>query len=335
MENKLSTKLNWAIMGPGSISVAFLNDIRLAGLQVSAVGSRSIDRANSFAARHGIPNAYGSYEELVADNQVDIVYIASTNNAHFGNAKLALNAGKHVLLEKPFTLDATQATELVRIARSKNVFLMEAMWTRFLPNHTVLFEKLADGIIGEPLYLMADHNQNLPKGSFPRLHDPALGGGSLLDLGVYPISLAHRLFGNPARIQASASLMAGNVDESVASIFDYSGGRQAVLHSSLRSTGPVKAFILGTSGRIEMDKSFYGFSPFTAFDFDDNVIFQYEGNIEGRGMQYQALEVERCIASGLIESPIMSLDETIQIMEVMDEIRSLTGIEYQGAYPVA
>ena len=331
----MSTKLNWAIMGPGSISVAFLNDIRLAGLQVSAVGSRSIDRANSFAARHGIPNAYGSYEELVADNQVDIVYIASTNNAHFGNAKLALNAGKHVLLEKPFTLDATQATELVRIARSKNVFLMEAMWTRFLPNHTVLFEKLADGIIGEPLYLMADHNQNLPKGSFPRLHDPALGGGSLLDLGVYPISLAHRLFGNPARIQASASLMAGNVDESVASIFDYSGGRQAVLHSSLRSTGPVKAFILGTSGRIEMDKSFYGFSPFTAFDFDDNVIFQYEGNIEGRGMQYQALEVERCIASGLIESPIMSLDETIQIMEVMDEIRSLTGIEYQGAYPVA
>ena len=331
----MSTKLNWAIMGPGSISVAFLNDIRLAGLKVSAVGSRSIDRANSFAARHGIPNAYGSYEELVADNQVDIVYIASTNNAHFGNAKLALNAGKHVLLEKPFTLDATQATELVRIARSKNVFLMEAMWTRFLPNHTVLFEKLADGIIGEPLYLMADHNQNLPKGSFPRLHDPALGGGSLLDLGVYPISLAHRLFGNPARIQASASLMAGNVDESVASIFDYSGGRQAVLHSSLRSTGPVKAFILGTSGRIEMDKSFYGFSPFTAFDFDDNVIFQYEGNIEGRGMQYQALEVERCIASGLIESPIMSLDETIQIMEVMDEIRSLTGIEYQGAYPVA
>ena len=331
----MSTKLNWAIMGPGSISVAFLNDIRLAGLQVSAVGSRSIDRANTFAARHGIPNAYGSYEELVADNQVDIVYIASTNNAHFGNAKLALNAGKHVLLEKPFTLDAAQATELVRIARSKNVFLMEAMWTRFLPNHTVLFEKLADGIIGEPLYLMADHNQNLPKGSFPRLHDPALGGGSLLDLGVYPISLAHRLFGNPARIQASASLMAGNVDESVASIFDYSGGRQAVLHSSLRSTGPVKASILGTSGRIEMDKSFYGFSPFTAFDFDDNVIFQYEGNIEGRGMQYQALEVEGCIASGLIESPIMSLDETIQIMEVMDEIRSLTGIEYQGAYPVA
>ena len=335
MENKLSTRLNWAIMGPGSISVEFLKDIRIAGLQVLAVGSRSRDRADGFAAEHSIPRAYGSYEELVADQEVDIVYIATTNNAHFSNAKLALEAGKHVLLEKPFTLDAAQATELAQISRSNNVFLMEAMWTRFLPNHTVLFEKLSEGIIGEPLYLMADHNQNLPKQSFPRLHDPALGGGSLLDLGVYPISLAHRVFGKPLRIQASASLMAGNVDESMGAIFDYSGGRQAIVHSSVRSAGPVKAFILGTSGRVEMDKSFYGFSPFTVFDFDDNVIFQYEGNIEGRGMQYQALEVERCIASGLIESPIMSLDETIQIMEVMDQIRSLTGIEYQGAYPVA
>ena len=335
MENKLSTILNWAIMGPGSISVAFLNDIRIAGLEVLAVGSRSADRAEAFAAEHSVPRAHGSYEALVADEEVDVVYIATTNNAHFGNAKLALDAGKHVLLEKPFTLDAAQATELALIARSRNVFLMEAMWTRFLPNHTELFKKLAEGIIGEPLYLMADHNQNLPKHSFPRLHDPALGGGSLLDLGVYPISLAHRLFGNPLRIQASASLMTGNLDESIGAIFDYSGGRQTIIHSSVRSTGPVKAFILGTSGRIEMDKSFYGFSPFTVFDFDDNVIYQYEGNIEGRGMQYQALEVERCIGSGLIESPIMSLDETIQIMEVMDQIRSLTGIEYQGAYPVA
>ena len=331
----MSTKLRWAIMGPGSISVEFLKDIRLAGLLVTAVGSRSLDRAKAFAAEHSIPRAHGSYEDLVADDEVDIVYIATTNNAHFGNAKLALEAGKHVLLEKPFTLDAAQASELVRISRSKNLFLMEAMWTRFLPNHTVLFEKLADDLIGDPLYMMADHNQNLPKHSFPRLYDPALGGGSLLDLGVYPISLAHRLFGIPAKIQASASLIVGNVDESMGAIFDYSGGRQALVHSSVRSAGPVKASIMGASGRIEMDKSFYGFSPFTAFDFDDNVIFQYEGNIEGRGMQYQAVEVERCIASGLIESPIMSLDETIQIMEVMDQIRSLTGIEYQGAYSVA
>jgi predicted dehydrogenase len=268
---------------------------------------------------------------LVADPNIDIVYIATTNNAHFANAKLALSSGKHVLLEKPFTLDAAQAIELVGISRSNNVFLMEAMWTRFLPNHSVLFEKLDQGLIGTPLYLFADHNQNLPKHSHQRLYDPALGGGSLLDLGVYPISLTHRLFGKPSRIQASAALMDGNIDESVGAIFEYSGGRQALLHSSIRAAGPVKAFILGDAGRIDMEKSFYEHSTFTAFDLEDNVLFKYEGNIEGRGMQYQALEVERCVTAGLNESPTMSLDETVQIMEVMDQIRSLTGIEYSGA----
>jgi predicted dehydrogenase len=318
-------------MGPGDISVAFLNDLRLAGMHLEAVGSRSLDRAESYAKKHSISSAYGSYEELVADPHVDIVYIATTNNAHFANAKLALSSGKHVLLEKPFTLDAAQAMELVGISRSNNVFLMEAMWTRFLPNHSVLFEKLNQGLIGTPLYLFADHNQNLPKHSHQRLYDPALGGGSLLDLGVYPISLAHRLFGKPSRIHASAALMDGNIDESVGAIFEYSGGRQALLHSSIRTAGPVKAFILGDAGRIEMEKSFYEHSTFTAFDLEDNVLFEYEGNIEGRGMQYQALEVERCVTAGLNESPTMSLDETIQIMEVMDQIRSLTGIEYSGA----
>ena len=327
----MNQKLKWAIMGPGDISVAFLNDLRLAGMHLEAVGSRSLDRAESYAKKHSISSAYGSYEELVADPHIDIVYIATTNNAHFANAKLALSSGKHVLLEKPFTLDAAQAMELVGISRSNNVFLMEAMWTRFLPNHSVLFEKLDQGLIGTPLYLFADHNQNLPKHSHERLYDPALGGGSLLDLGVYPISLAHRLFGKPSRIQASATLMDGNIDESVGAIFEYSGGRQALLHSSIRTAGPVKAFILGDAGRIEMEKSFYEHSTFTAFDLEDNVLFEYEGNIEGRGMQYQALEVERCVTAGLNESPTMSLDETVQIMEVMDQIRSLTGIEYSGA----
>jgi predicted dehydrogenase len=318
-------------MGPGDISVEFLNDLRLAGMHLEAVGSRSLDRAQSYARKHSINRAYGSYEELVADQDIDVVYISTTNNAHFANAKLALSSGKNVLLEKPFTLDAAQAKELVGISRSNNVFLMEAMWTRFLPNHQTLFEKLEQGLIGKPLYLLADHNQNLQKYSLPRLYESALGGGSLLDLGVYPISLAHRLFGNPTRILASASLMPGNVDESMGAILEYSGGRQALLHSGIRSAGPIRAFVIGDAGRIEMEKSFHEHSTFTVFDLDDNILFEYEGNIEGRGMQYQALEVERCISEGLIESPTMSLDETIQIMEVMDQIRNQTGIEFSGA----
>ena len=327
----MNQKLNWAIMGPGAISSIFLNDFRLAGMHMEAVGSRSPERAEAFAKKYSIPRSYGSYEQLVADPDIDVIYIASTNNAHLENTKLALNAGKHVLLEKPFTLDASEARELVSLARAKGLFLMEAMWTRFLPNHVALFEKLEQGLIGTPLYLIADHDLDLPKNLHPRLYDPALGGGSLLDLGIYPISLAHRLFGNPSRITASASLMPGNVDESMGAIFEYSGGRQSMVHSGVRSAGPVTASILGDRGRVEMRKRFYEHSPFTVFDLDDKVLFKYEGNIEGRGMQYQALEVERCITEGLIESPTMSLDETVQIMEVMDQIRNQTGIEFSGA----
>lgn len=326
----MSGKYRWGIMGPGGISVTILRDFRLAGIQVVAVGSRSLERAENYAQAHDIRIGYGSYEELVADSELDVIYIATTQNAHFENARLAIESGKHVLLEKPFTLDANQAAELVKLARARGVFLMEAMWTRFLPNHVRLFELLSRGIIGQPLYLIADHNQFLPVEVAPRLHAPELGGGALIDLGVYPISLAHRIFGKPQRIQATASLMPGEIDEAVGTVFDYEGGRMALTHSSLRVNGPVSASILGTEGRIELAKSFYSHGPFTVFNQQDQVIESYEGTIVGRGMQYQALEVERCLNEGLTESPIMPLDETIEIMQVMDEIRSLTGIRYTG-----
>jgi predicted dehydrogenase len=326
----MTEKLRWGMMGPGGITLTILQDFSFAGISFDAVGSRSAERASAYAKAHSIPKSYGSYEQLVADPDLDVIYIATTHNAHFENAKLALSAGKHVLLEKPFTLDADQAKQLAELASKHDVFLMEAMWTRFLPNHVALFEKIKEGLIGKPLYVIADHNQFLPKEKAPRLHDSSLGGGSLIDLGVYPISFAHRVFGVPETIKASASLMPGNIDESVAAIFEYAGGRQAVVHSSLRVNGPVTASVLGDKGRVELDKPFYEHSSFTIYDMDDQVLFRYEGNIEGRGMQYQALEVERCIRAGLRQSPIMSLDETIEIMEVMDEIRQQTGIEYSG-----
>lgn len=326
----MTEKLRWGMMGPGGITLTILHDFALVGISFDAVGSRSLDRATAYAAKHSIPKAYGSYEELVKDSDLDVIYIATTHNAHFENAKLALAAKKHVLLEKPFTLDANQAKELARLAKENDVFLMEAMWTRFLPNHELLFEKIKEGLIGNPLYVLADHNQYLPKEKAPRLHDSALGGGSLIDLGVYPISFAHRVFGMPKRVKASATLLPGNVDAAMAAIFEYQNGEQALVHSSLRVNGPIRAFVLGDKGRAELDKPFYEHSSFTIYDMDDKEIFKYDGNIEGRGMQYQALEVERCIRAGLRQSPIMSLDETIEIMEVMDQIRQQTGIEYSG-----
>jgi predicted dehydrogenase len=326
----MTEKLRWGMMGPGGITVQILRDFSLVGISFDAVGSRSADRAAAYAKMHSIQKSYGSYQQLCDDPELDVIYIATTQNAHFENAKLALSAGKHVLLEKPFTLDAHQARQLAELSRQKDVFLMEAMWTRFLPNHVALFEKLQEGIIGKPLYVIADHNQFLPKEVAPRLHDPSLGGGSLIDLGVYPISFAHRVFGMPETIKASAVLMPGKIDESVAAIFEYAEGRSAMVQASLRVNGPVRGFVLGEKGRVELDKPFYEHGSFTIYDNDDQVLFRYEGNIEGRGMQYQALEVERCIRAGLRQSPIMSLDETIEIMEVMDQIRQQTGIEYSG-----
>lgn len=326
----MGTKLRWGIMAPGGISLVILKDFRLAGIEVHAVGSRSMDRAQAYAKTNQVAKAYGSYEDLVADPDLDVIYISSPHPAHFPNAMLALQAGKHVLLEKPFTINASEAKKLVDLARSKKLFVMEAMWTRFLPNHVDLFSKISDGIIGRPLYLIADHNQYLPASKAARLHDPELGGGALLDLGVYPISLAHRLFGKPSRIQASSVLMHEVIDESTATIFDYSSGAQAMTHSSVRVDGPIRAFILGDKGRVELEKSFYDHTPFTVFDQSNQVVYRYEGKIEGRGMQYQALEVERCIEAGLTESTIMPLDETIEIMQVMDEVRALTGIKYPG-----
>lgn len=324
------TKLRWGIMGPGKISSVALKDFRIAGIEVTAVGSRSLERAESYAKEHSIEKAYGSYEELAQDPDVDVIYIASTNNAHLDNALLALNSGKHILLEKPFTLDAAQARKIVEVARSKKLFAMEAMWTRFLPNHVRLFEILNAGTIGEVLYLTAEHNQHLPKDYAPRLHDPALGGGSLVDLGVYPISFANRIFGRPDKILASAALLPGDIDESISAIFEYSGGRRSMVQSSVRADGSIQASIIGSNGRIEMERAFYEMSPFTVFDADNQVIERFETKIEGRGMQFQALEVEKCIAGGQIESEIMSLDESVEIMEVMDEIRSITGVVFPG-----
>ena len=324
----MSKVLRWGMLAPGLIANQIASDFQLAGITIQAVGSRSLESAQAFAKKWSIPTAHGSYEALLADPEVDIIYISSPQTFHAPHALLAIQAGKHVLLEKPFTINAAEAELLIAAAKQNQVFLMEAMWTRFLPSMQRVMQLVASGAIGEVRTLIADHDQYLPASKVPRLHLPELGGGSLLDLGVYVVSMASSLFGAPKTVTARGVIDGDGLDEAVAMIFDYQSGAQSLLHSGMMAAGPVTASILGTEGRIEMEHSFYEQCAFTVYNNNDELIERYETKIEGRGMQFQGLEVERQIAAGQLESQAMSLAESLQVLKTMDEVRLQIGVKY-------
>ena len=331
------TQLRWGFLGGGGIAEVIAADFQVAGLQIRAVGARTVEGANAFADKFNIPNRHAGYDALVNDPEVDIVYINTIHPLHAEHALLAIAAGKHVLVEKPFALNAAQARRVRDAAKAKGVFVMEAMWTRFLPSMDAIFEVINSGKIGDVRFVTADHSQFLPESFAKRLWQPELGGGALLDLGIYPVSFFNRIFGAPKKITAEATLAYTGVDLMTSAIFKYDNGKQASLTTSMEIFGSVAATVAGTLGRIDIDTAFYEQTSFTVFETDlsrgegwPKKVSRYEAKIEGRGMQYQALEVERCIRAGLTESPIMTLDETVSIMETMDEIRSQTGVKYPG-----
>lgn len=324
----MSTPLRWGILATGGIARLQTSDLLTAGLTVAAVGSRSMDSARSFAAEFGIPRAYGSYQELCESPDVDIIYVATPHPVHMDNALMALDAGKHVLVEKAFTINAGQARAIMDRAAEQGLFVMEAMWTRFLPMMVRIREIIGAGGIGRPRVLLADHNQWLPIEKARRVQDPELGGGALLDLGIYPLSFAWDLFGEPAEMQVSGTLTERGVDEMIGVLLRYADGAQAVLHTGSLTPGPNTAAVVGDAGRIEIDAVWYSHSSFSHYDREGRLLERYTEQIEGRGMQYQAMEVERCIREGLTESPRMPLSQTVALMEQMDEIRRRVGVRY-------
>ena len=229
----MTEPIRWGILGTGWIAEQFVADIVASGITVTAVGSRTQQSADEFAARFGIANAHGSYEALVADPDVDVVYVATPHPMHAENATLVLNAGKHALVEKPFTLNAAEARQVVDLAASKNLVVLEAMWTRWLPHVLRLREILAAGTIGDVRTVIADHNQKLPSDPKHRINAPELGGGALLDLGIYPVSFAWDVLGEPQSIAAISSPTATGVDRQTAILLGYADGQQAVLHTAL------------------------------------------------------------------------------------------------------
>ncbi|WP_410666788.1 Gfo/Idh/MocA family protein [Amycolatopsis sp. cmx-4-68] len=315
--------LRWGIMGTGGIARAFAEDLELTGSGVvAAVGSRAVESADAFADVLGIPARHGSYEALANDPGVDVVYVATPHPMHHANARLALEAGKPVLVEKPFTMNAGEARDLVELARDRNLFLMEAMWTRFLPHVRHIRELLPS--LGDVVTVTADHGQWFAEDPAFRLFAPELGGGALLDLGIYPVSFASMVLGTPERVAAMATPAFTGVDAQMSMLFGYPSGAQAVLGCTLRAVSPTTATIVGTDARIEVDGPFYAPASFTLIPREgQRSRFEYVD--EGRGLRHQADEVARRLADGDTESPLMPLDETVSIMTTMDRV--LTAVE--------
>ena len=326
----MAEQIRWGILATGWIADLFVKDLLLTGHSVTAVGSRNVESAKRFAKEFGIATAHGSYAALVADPNVDVVYIATPHPHHVAAAKLALNAGKHILVEKPFTINAREAAEIVALARAKNLMVLEAMWTRFLPHMRRIREIVAAGTIGEIRSLIADHTQKLPDDPKHRLNDLALGGGALLDLAIYPISFAWDILGKPVAIKASATFRTTGADAQVATIFHYASGAIATTLSSSDSAGSNRVSIVGTKGRIEIDHVWYSPTTFRVYDNSNKVTETFDGAVEGRGMQFQADEAERLIALGMTTSDIMPPAQSVEIMETLDEVRAMIGLKYPG-----
>jgi predicted dehydrogenase len=312
--------VRWGILGTGGIASSFVRDLQLTDSGVAvAVGSRSQESADRFAGTFGIANRHASYDSLAGDPDVDVIYVATPHPMHHGNALMALRAGKHVLVEKPFTMNAAEARDIVALARERGLFAMEAMWTRFLPHVATIRDWLARGALGDIVTVTADHGQWFAEDAGFRLFAPELGGGALLDLGIYPVSFASMVLGAPSRVVSMSDPAFTGVDAQTSMLFGYDSGAQAVLSCTLRAKSPTRAAIVGTDARIEVEGNFYAPVAVTLIPRKGDPV-RVKPAHEGRGMLYEADEVARRLAAGDLESPLMPLDETISIMETIDTV---------------
>jgi hypothetical protein len=321
-------EFRWGIIGTGGIAKAFARDLSYFNSHiVQAVGSRSIEKAIDFAVEFPGCTSYGSYEELVADPMIDAVYVATPHPQHVANTLLALNAGKPVLCEKPFAVNAIEARAMVAAAIDNDVALLEAMWTRFLPHIDKVREILSSGVIGEVVHVEADFGEYLIGHEIPRLIEPSFAGGALLDLGIYPVSFAHLVLGKPARITATGVLTEKGVDNQTSAIFDYENGAQAIITTTFITSTPCRAIIAGKLGRIEIDRTFFSPANMRVI-MQDGATTEYPNTYQGRGLREQAAELERMVRNAEVESPLLTHKMSIEIMETLDEIRNQIGLRY-------
>jgi len=342
--------IRWGIIGAGGIARTFARDVPAhTQSHIVAVAARDLSRAQDFARELGVERAYGSYEELVADPGIDAVYVATVHPLHAEQARLALTAGKPVLVEKSFTMDAAQARGVLDTARRAGLFAMEAMWSRHLPHYRVIRQILANGSLGRVVSAHADHGQALL--GVPRLVRPELGGGALMDLGIYPVSFLHEVLGRPSSVTAVGRLLPGRfgsssassrpirIDEGDVAVLHVDGssgdgtdGALGVARCHLDGRSATSAEVVFERGALELPLQFYrpGVLRLRTFPDDgpgDGATVQWDSTVPG-GFQYEAAEVARCLAAGLTESPDMTWQDTIEVMAIMDSIRAQVGIVY-------
>ncbi|WP_344593886.1 Gfo/Idh/MocA family oxidoreductase [Actinomadura vinacea] len=319
--------IRWGILGTGGIAEVFTADLlHLDGHEVAAVGSRSPATAAAFARRHGIGRAHASYAALAADEDVDVVYVATPHPLHFEPARLCLEAGRAVLVEKPFTTSAADAERLAGIARATGGFAMEAMWTRFSPLVRRLHALVGEGAIGEVSAVYADFSIAPPFDPEHRLWSAELAGGSLLDLGCYVLSITWPLLGPPDTVQATAAPAPTGVDANTGVLLGYRSGAVALLHCGLMGESPHTATVVGTKGRIELASPFYRPEALT-LTRAGGAPETFTVDLAGNGYTHQAEEVARCLRLGLTESPLLPLDESVAVLRVIDEIAA----SFQGS----
>jgi predicted dehydrogenase len=322
--------VRWGVLGPGSIANTFALAVRGGTRsQVVAVGSRDADRASIFARRHGVARSYGSYEALVAADDVDAVYVATPHSEHREHALLALGAGKPVLVEKAFARSLAETDEVLGAARAAGLFAGEAMWSRYLPHYDVLRRTVEEGTLGDVVLVQADHGQRLWPDGPQRLADPDLAGGSLLDLGVYPVAFADHVLGALDEVAARGTLSPEGVDVTVG-VTARHGDALARMTSTMAGATPCTAFVAGTAARVDLAARFYRPTTLTLLGPDDTVLDTWEPEQPSHGFRYQVAEVARALEAGRTEPWSVPWEATRRVMAVLDDARRQVGVAYPG-----
>ncbi len=321
----------WGIIGTGNIATQFATCLKVCDNAVlHAVGSRSQASADAFGDKFDIPTRHATYEGLINDPEVDVVYVSTPHSLHKENSIACLKAGKPVLSEKPFTLNVSESKEVIAVAKETGLFLMEGMWTRFFPAIKQVESWIASGAIGEPRMVRCDFGFYMEYGERNRLWDPALGGGSLLDVGIYPINLASIAFKDaPETIQGAAHINAQGIDEQAAFVLGYSGGRLATLSSAVRAQSDWNAYIYGETGMIKIHECFWRPHAATLIPREGDPT-TFDEPLESIGFEHEIREVMGCLDAGLTECPTMPHSRTLEVMGTMDTLRKQWGLKYPG-----